>query len=114
VCGVASSQALHGAGLQQLSCSPCLQPGLPRCGGCSSNRFAVAKPSLTSMGGLLLGGRAAAMVEAYKGDLLNKSYYPTSADASNSTKRWYVIDAEGQTLGRLATLAATYIRCVAG
>ena len=49
-------------------------------------------------------------MEAYKGDLLNKSYYPTSADASNSTKRWYVIDAEGQTLGRLATLAATYIR----
>ena len=50
-------------------------------------------------------------MEAYKGDLFNKSYYPTSADASNSTKRWYVIDAEGQTLGRLATLAATYIRC---
>ena len=49
-------------------------------------------------------------MEAYKGDLLNKSYYPTSADASNATKRWYVIDAEGQTLGRLATLAATYIR----
>ncbi len=59
--------------------------------------------------GLLV--HAAATVEAYKGDLLNKSYYPTSADASNSTKRWYVIDAEGQTLGRLATLAATYIRC---
>ena len=56
--------------------------------------------------------RAAAAVEVYKGDLLNKSYYPTSADASNATKRWYVIDAEGQTLGRLATLAATYIRSV--
>jgi len=52
----------------------------------------------------------AAAVEVFKGDLLNKSYYPTSADASNATKRWYVIDAEGQTLGRLATLAATYIR----
>ncbi|KAG2486227.1 hypothetical protein HYH03_015052 [Edaphochlamys debaryana] len=46
----------------------------------------------------------------FKGDLLNKSYYPTSADAAAVNKRWYVIDAEGQTLGRLATLAATYIR----
>lgn len=52
----------------------------------------------------------AAAVEAYKGDLLNKSYYPTGADASNVNKRWYVIDAQGQTLGRLATLAAMYIR----
>jgi len=25
-------------------------------------------------------------------------------------KQWYIIDAEGQTLGRLASLAATYIR----
>ncbi|GLI63017.1 hypothetical protein VaNZ11_005877 [Volvox africanus] len=46
----------------------------------------------------------------YRGDLLNKSYYPTLADTANVNKRWYVIDAEGQTLGRLATLAATYIR----
>lgn len=46
----------------------------------------------------------------FKGDLLNKSYYPTSADASNVNKRWYIIDAKGQTLGRLAALAATYIR----
>lgn len=44
-------------------------------------------------------------------DLLNRSYYPSRADAANSSKRWYIIDAEGQTLGRLATLAATYIRC---
>jgi hypothetical protein len=44
-------------------------------------------------------------------DLLNRSYYPSRADAANNSKRWYIIDAEGQTLGRLATLAATYIRC---
>eukprot|EP00882_Tetradesmus_deserticola_P001147 GHRQ01001240.1.p1 GENE.GHRQ01001240.1~~GHRQ01001240.1.p1 ORF type:complete len:220 (+),score=95.20 GHRQ01001240.1:88-747(+) len=43
-------------------------------------------------------------------DLLNRSYYPSRADAANNSKRWYIIDAEGQTLGRLATLAATYIR----
>eukprot|EP00775_Hariotina_reticulata_P005250 gene5250-5485_t len=49
-------------------------------------------------------------VDPYQLDLLNKSYYPTRADAANASKRWYIIDAEGQTLGRLATLAATYIR----
>ncbi len=58
----------------------------------------------------MLHNHAAATAEVYKGDLLNKSYYPTSADANNANKRWYVIDAEGQTLGRLACLAATYIR----
>jgi hypothetical protein len=43
---------------------------------------------------------AAAEAPAFKGDLLNKSYYPTSADASNSTKRWYIIDAQARcTLG---------------
>ena len=52
----------------------------------------------------------AAAAAEYKGDLLNKTYYPTSADASNVTKKWFVIDAEGQTLGRLATLAAMHIR----
>lgn len=45
-----------------------------------------------------------------KGDLLNPSYYPSRADAANVTKKWYIIDAKGQTLGRLATLAATYVR----
>lgn len=53
---------------------------------------------------------AAAEAATTKADLLNTSYYPTAADASNAAKRWYVINAEGQTLGRLAALAATYIR----
>lgn len=46
----------------------------------------------------------------FKGDLLNKSYYPTQADTDASKKQWYIIDAEGKTLGRLACLAANYIR----
>lgn len=54
----------------------------------------------------------AAEAPVFKGDLLNPTYYPTLADTSNVNKKWYVIDAKGQTLGRLATLAATYIRCV--
>lgn len=35
-----------------------------------------------------------AAASEYKGDLLNKSYYPTAADASNANKRWYIIDAQ--------------------
>jgi len=54
--------------------------------------------------------QASAAPVPYKGDLLNDTYYPTSADAASGNKRWYVIDAKGQTLGRLASLAATYIR----
>lgn len=50
-----------------------------------------------------------ATVETKK-DLMNPTYYPTSADAANEKKRWYIIDAEGKTLGRLACLAANYIR----
>jgi hypothetical protein len=55
---------------------------------------------------------AAAEPLTFKGDMLNASYYPTRMDAANLQKKWYIIDAKGQTLGRLATLAATYIRCV--
>lgn len=43
-------------------------------------------------------------------DLWNDTYYPTGQDAANVTKNWVIIDAEGQTLGRLAALAANYIR----
>ena len=43
-------------------------------------------------------------------DLWNKSYYPTGLDASSLNKAWFVVDAEGQTLGRLATLVASTIR----
>lgn len=53
---------------------------------------------------------ATAPAAAFKGDLLNTSYYPTSLDAANTGKRWYLVDADGQTLGRLATMVAMYIR----
>mmetsp|Transcript_31600 Transcript_31600/g.56551 ORF Transcript_31600/g.56551 Transcript_31600/m.56551 type:complete len:221 (-) Transcript_31600:94-756(-) len=53
---------------------------------------------------------AATTEESLGSDTWNKSYYPTGKDAKNVTKQWYIIDAEGQTLGRLASLAATYIR----
>jgi large subunit ribosomal protein L13 len=54
--------------------------------------------------------QAAAVEAVSKADMLNKTYYPTGADAAAVTKPWYIIDAEGQTLGRLANLVATYIR----
>ncbi len=40
----------------------------------------------------------------------NRTYYPTGKDVANETKPWYIVDAEGQTLGRLATLVAMHIR----
>ena len=43
-------------------------------------------------------------------DLWNDTYYPTGSDAAAVHKRWYIVDAEGQTLGRLASLVATTIR----
>jgi large subunit ribosomal protein L13 len=43
-------------------------------------------------------------------DKWNDTYYPTSADAAAIHKRWYIVDAEGQTLGRLATLVTDTIR----
>jgi large subunit ribosomal protein L13 len=41
---------------------------------------------------------------------LNKSYYPKKEDVDKQKKVWYIIDAEGQTLGRLATLVSMYLR----
>ena len=43
-------------------------------------------------------------------DLWNRSYYPTGADAAALHKDWYIVDAAGQTLGRLAVLVSTYLR----
>lgn len=43
-------------------------------------------------------------------DLWNTTYYPKLRDAVANHKPWYIIDAEGQTLGRLAVLAASVLR----
>jgi large subunit ribosomal protein L13 len=53
---------------------------------------------------------AATEVASLGPDLWNDSYYPAGADAAAVRKPWFVIDAEGQTLGRLASLAAAAIR----
>jgi hypothetical protein len=47
-------------------------------------------------------------------DLWNRTYYPTGADANSLIKPWYLVDAEGQTLGRLATMVAMHIRYAPG
>jgi large subunit ribosomal protein L13 len=38
-----------------------------------------------------------------------KTYTPTASEA-DAGRQWYIIDAKGQTLGRLATLVAQYLR----
>lgn len=50
-------------------------------------------------------------IEPLGKDLWNKSYYPTGPDAAALFKDWYIVDAEGQTLGRLAVLVANHLRC---
>lgn len=43
-------------------------------------------------------------------DRWNDTYYPTASDAANVHKDWYIVDAEGKTLGRVASLVANHIR----
>ena len=56
----------------------------------------------------------AASVPSMGPDLWNRTYYPSGSDANPLIKPWYVVDAEGQTLGRLATMVAMHLRCAAG
>jgi large subunit ribosomal protein L13 len=49
-------------------------------------------------------------VEKQGRDVFNTTYYPKGEDADFSRKPWVVIDASGLRLGRLATVAATYLR----
>jgi large subunit ribosomal protein L13 len=42
-------------------------------------------------------------------DMSTKTYSPTAAEA-DAGRQWYIVDAQGQTLGRLATLVAQYLR----
>ena len=47
-------------------------------------------------------------------DNWNITYYPKQHDTVAVHKPWYIIDAEGQTLGRLAVLAACVLRYMSG
>merc|ERR1711904_245422 len=43
-------------------------------------------------------------------DSWNKTFYPKSSDIANYKRPWYIVNANGQTLGRLASLVAKVIR----
>ena len=43
-------------------------------------------------------------------DLWNKTYYPRLGDTNKDVKDWLVVDAAGQTLGRLASTVAQLVR----
>lgn len=62
------------------------------------------------MGLFLVAAAASSEIKSLGPDQWNDTYYPTAADAAAVHKKWYIIDAEGQTLGRLASLAANLIR----
>eukprot|EP00240_Pyramimonas_obovata_P012609 CAMPEP_0118935390 /NCGR_PEP_ID=MMETSP1169-20130426/15608_1 /TAXON_ID=36882 /ORGANISM="Pyramimonas obovata, Strain CCMP722" /LENGTH=236 /DNA_ID=CAMNT_0006878425 /DNA_START=67 /DNA_END=777 /DNA_ORIENTATION=+ len=67
----------------------------------SAVRLAASKPVVTS---------ATATFEKMGADVANKTYYPNGEDSANANKKWYIIDAEGKTLGRLATVVANHLR----
>ena len=39
-----------------------------------------------------------------------KTFMPSSATLDNKNRKWYVVDAEGKTLGRLASEVAKVLR----
>ena len=43
-------------------------------------------------------------------DLANTTYYPTAGNAAAVGKKWYIVDAEGKRLGRLAVEVANLLR----
>ena len=49
-------------------------------------------------------------VEKLGADVWNTTYYPKAVDHVPTEKTWYLVDAKGQRLGRMATLIATYLR----
>lgn len=51
-----------------------------------------------------------ATFEKLGSDPYNQSYYPKLADHEQVNKPWYIIDAEGKTLGRLSCLVANHLR----
>ena len=40
----------------------------------------------------------------------NKTYYPKKIDTNGADKQWFVVNADGQILGRMASLIAVMIR----
>ena len=53
---------------------------------------------------------AAPTVEKLGADMWNTTYYPKGVDHVPTEKTWYLIDAKGQRLGRMAVLIAQYLR----
>jgi large subunit ribosomal protein L13 len=89
-----------------LGFSLCKTPALTRPGFAAPQRSArcAARASAAPV------TSAAATVEKLGRDIWNTTYYPKGVDHVPTEKTWYMIDAKGQRLGRMATLIATYLR----
>jgi large subunit ribosomal protein L13 len=59
---------------------------------------------------LTVAAAAAPTVEKLGADIWNTTYYPKGVDHVATEKTWYLIDAKGQRLGRMAVLIAQYLR----
>ncbi|PRW20835.1 50S ribosomal chloroplastic [Chlorella sorokiniana] len=76
----------------------------------TAKALAPLRPARAEARQTIVCAAATAEIKSLGPDRWNDTYYPSGSDAANVHKQWYVIDAEGQTLGRVASLAAYYIR----
>ncbi|KAK9918779.1 hypothetical protein WJX75_006846 [Coccomyxa subellipsoidea] len=85
-------------------------PGLNRLAAAPSLRLDARRSGLSVSCSAAAATEESRQIASLGPDLWNRTYYPTKEDANTLKKPWYLVDAEGQTLGRLAVLVADHIR----
>ncbi len=76
-----------------------------------SPHHAVARPTVAAAATAVVAAATTAAPTPSAGpDLWNTTYYPRAGDTLKDVKTWYLVDAEGQTLGRLASSVAQLVR----
>jgi len=76
---------------------------------CFSHVSSVARPSVVAAV-TAVAATVATPTPSAGPDLWNRTYYPRAGDTSKDVKPWYLVDADGQTLGRLASSVAQLVR----
>ena len=75
-----------------------------------TSRKEVLPPTSALRGRSLQNTPEGVSVDKKGADFFNKTYYPKAEDVDNSRKPWVVVDATDLRLGRMASVAATYLR----
>lgn len=75
-----------------------------------TSRKEVLPPTSALRGRSLQNTPEGVSIDKKGADFFNKTYYPKAEDVDNSRKPWVVVDATDLRLGRMASVAATYLR----